>query len=252
VHGLTRNARDFDKVAEKLVLANHNFRVVSVDMPGRGYSDWLKSPTEYNYLQYCADLTTLLASLGFESCYWIGTSMGGLIGMTMASAENSPIKKMFLNDIGPFISAHSLGKIASYVGSNPTFKDRKEAEAYFKSIHSGFGVAEHEWDHFVHHSTRPVDDTSSFRLHYDPAIAAPFKVGSTQDVAMWALWEKIKCPVFLMRGAKSEVLGSETVEEMKKKGPGLAKFVELSQYGHAPHLFTDVTVDPIVEFLTQN
>jgi pimeloyl-ACP methyl ester carboxylesterase len=246
VHGLTRCARDFDALAQSL--ADH-YRVVCPDVPGRGESDWLKNPMEYATPTYVNAVVTLIARLGVESVHWVGTSMGGLIGMAFASLERTPIQRMVLNEAGPLITAVSLERIGSYVGKAPRFPDIGTAVCYVRTVAAPFGPhTDDEWRFLTEHCLRRESD-GGWRMHYDPAIAVPFNATKPQkDVDLWPTWEAIRCPTLVLRGELSDLLTSETVERMKTTGPR-ARAVEFAGIGHAPTLLRPDQIRVVREFL---
>ncbi|MBE9556045.1 MAG: alpha/beta hydrolase [Proteobacteria bacterium] len=233
VHGMTRNARDFDALAAAM---EDRYRVASMDVVGRGMSDWLADYTGYGYAQYLADAAALLARLDVEAVDWVGTSMGGLMGMMLAARPNSPIRRLVLNDIGPFIPKSFLGRIRGYVGTDPHFADVDELEAHIRQIHASFGpLSDEEWRHLATHNARKLED-GGIGLAYDPGIAkAAFSPEEPSDVEMWDIWDQVKCPVLVLRGAESDLLLPETVERMKTSGPG-CEAVDIPGCGHAPSL----------------
>jgi pimeloyl-ACP methyl ester carboxylesterase len=233
VHGLTRNARDFDFLARDL--ADAGYLVVCPDMVGRGESDWLAVPQGYGLPQYCADVTDLIARLDVERVDWVGTSMGGMIGMTLAAQANAPLGRLVLNDIGPFIPKSALERIASYAGSDPRFADLAEAEAYLREIHAPFALTDAHWRYLTEHSVRPADANGGLRLHYDPAVLGAFGTAPFEDVDLWALWERVTQDVLVLRGRESDLLLAETAREMAARGPR-AEVVEIPGCGHAPML----------------
>jgi len=243
-HGLTRNGRDFDRLAAALADAR---RVVCPDMAGRGRSDWLADGAGYGYPQYCADMNALIARLGVEAVDWVGTSMGGLIGLMLAAMPGSPIRRLVLNDIGPFIPKAALERMAGYVGKDPTFGDRAALEAYLRQVHATWGpLADADWQHLAEHGHRR-DDGGGFRLGYDPAIGRAL-AGPLRDVDLWPLWEKVTCPVLVLRGGQSDLLLRETAEAMTTRGPR-ARLVELAEAGHAPSLMTAPQIAVVKDWL---
>lgn len=233
VHGMTRNSRDFDYLATAM---EDCYRVVSLDVVGRGESDWLADYSGYGYTQYLADAAALIARLDVEEVDWVGTSMGGLMGMMLAARRGSPIRRLVINDIGPFIPKAFLGRIRGYVGIDPHFADLNELEAHIRKIHGSFGaLSDEEWRHLATHSARPLEG-GGYRLAYDPLIAkAAFSPEGPEDVEMWDIWEQVKCPVLVLRGAESDLLLPETIERMKASGPG-CEAVDIPGCGHAPSL----------------
>ncbi|SMH60004.1 alpha/beta fold hydrolase [Azospirillum agricola] len=249
VHGLTRNGRDFDHLA--LALADRR-RVACPDVVGRGRSGWLPVPSLYGYPQYCADMAGLIARLGVEEVDWVGTSMGGLIGMTLAAQPNSPIRRLVINDVGPFIAKAGLQRIADYVGKDPVFEDLPAVESYLRFVLMGFGrLSDACWRHMAEHSARRRPD-GRYGLAYDPGIAEAFKNQPMNDVDLWALWDRIQCPVLVLRGADSDLLTAGTAEEMTRRGPGAGpgvRVVEFAHTGHAPALMSEDQIAVVRDFL---
>ncbi len=247
VHGLTRNGRDFDTLAQGL---SPHFRVVCPDMPGRGKSPWLSNPMDYSYPVYLAVANSLVAQLDVKQLDWIGTSMGGLIGMMLASRPDSPVRRLVLNDVGPFIPKKAVERIVDYVGNAPRFSDLEEAENYLRQVHASFGpLSEEQWRHLVVHSTRILDD-KTLALHYDPAIALALRTVPPQDVDLWALWDSVRSPTLVLRGSESDLLSSATAEEMLRRGPKV-KVVEVLGVGHAPALMADDQINAIKNWLLE-
>ena len=243
-HGLTRNGRDFDRLAAALAGAR---RVVCPDMAGRGRSDWLADGAGYGYPQYCADMNALIARLAVEAVDWVGTSMGGLIGLMLAARPNSPIRRLVLNDIGPFVPKAALVRLAGYVGKDPAFADRAALEAYLRQVHATWGpLDDADWRHLAEHGHRR-DEGGGLRLAYDPAIGRAFD-GPLNDVDLWALWEKVTCPVLVLRGGQSDLLLRETAEAMTARGPR-ARLVEFAEAGHAPSLMAAHQVAVVKDWL---
>lgn len=246
VHGLTRNARDFDALAEAM---SPHYRVVCPDVVGRGRSTWLRNPAAYGIPQYTADMVTLIARLGVDSVHWVGTSMGGLIGMALAAQENTPVRKLVLNDVGPLITVASLQRIAAYVGLDPTWASPEEAQAYVRQISAPFGaLSEAQWQHLTEHSiARRGDGRWGFR--YDPAIAEPFKAAYVdRDVELWPLYDQIACPTLAIRGGESDLLTAPTWRQMGERGPR-ARLVEIPGVGHAPMFLDAAQIDIVRDFL---
>jgi len=239
VHGLTRNARDFDFLAA--ALSARGARVIALNMVGRGTSAWLADPMSYTVPTYVGHVLQFVNALQLGQVDWVGTSMGGLIGMLIAAGENSPIRRLVLNDIGPFISQAALAQLKTYVGRDPVFTSLDEAEAYLRQIHAGFGpLSNAQWHHLAIHSTRAVDD--GLRLHYDPAIKIPYAQMADADVDLWGLWEKIRCPAFVLRGSESGLLTAETASRMTTSGPK-AVLATIAGVGHAPALMAPDQID---------
>ncbi|HEY1722367.1 MAG TPA: alpha/beta hydrolase [Magnetospirillaceae bacterium] len=247
VHGLTRLGRDFDYLARAL---SKEYRVVCPDMPGRGESDWWDYKTDYanpNYVQACA---TLIARLGVERVDWLGTSMGGIIGMLLAANPNAPIARLVLNDVGPFIPKAALDRIAAYTGKDARYGGIEDVEAMYRELAKPFGITKDEdWRFFARISSKPAEE-GKWRLHYDPGIAMAFKVGPVTDVAFWPVWEAIKCPVLVLRGAESDLLLPQTAEDMTKRGPK-AELAVIEGAGHAPALMAPDQIELIRNWLAK-
>jgi len=244
VHGLTRNGRDFDRLAAAMA---RDFRVIEVDVAGRGRSGWLADKTAYNYGTYLKHAHAFLDYRGLEKVDWIGTSMGGMLGMMLAAAEESPIKRLVLNDVGPFIPGAALNRIGTYVGQDPRFHTLQEALAYFQEVHAGFGVPdEAAWSEMVLHSVNR-EENGTYSLHYDPAIGDVFQE-PIKDVDLWSLWDRITCPVLVLRGADSDLLTRETAYEMTQRGPK-AELVEFQGCGHAPSLMAEDQIEVVHQWL---
>lgn len=248
VHGLTRNGRDFDALAGALAA---DYRVVCPDVVGRGQSGRLRDPAGYGIAQYAADMVTLIARLGVDRVDWIGTSMGGLIGMALASQEGTPIGRLLLNDVGPVITVESLQRIATYVGLDPTWPTFDEALAYIKLISAPFGdLGEAQWRWLTETSVaRRADGRWGFL--YDPQIAIPFKAAFVdEDIDLWPVYDQIACPTLVLRGALSDLLTRDTWQQMGERGPR-ARLAEIPGVGHAPMFLDEAQIAVAREFLVQ-
>jgi len=246
VHGLTRNGRDFDPLAAAL---EAEMRVVCPDMPGRGRSDWLDRPEDYAYPTYLGACASLLARLGAESVDWVGTSMGGIIGMFLAALPGTPIRRLVLNDIGAMVAAPGLERLKTYVGADPAFADAAALEAELRRIAAPFGpLTDAQWRHLARISTRHRPD-GSLGWAYDPHIGDALRQGGeARDVDLWAQWDAIKVPVLVIRGAQSDILRHEDAVAMTERGPR-ARLVELPGIGHAPALMAPDQIALIRDFL---
>ncbi|MBG06536.1 MAG: alpha/beta hydrolase [Rhodospirillaceae bacterium] len=232
VHGLTRNGRDFDTLASAL---EDQYRIICPDVVGRGKSDWLQSGSEYQNPNYLADLATLLAKTGAREVDWLGTSMGGILGMLMATVPGNPIKRLIINDVGPFLPKAALERIASYTGNAPDFDDLAALESYLRDVHATFGdLTDGQWRHMAETSHRTLEG-GKVALAYDPAIGDNFRAGPLDDVDMWGFWDLIRCPTLVLRGETSDLLRQEDAEAMTQRGPK-AELVEIPGCGHAPAL----------------
>ena len=248
VHGLTRSAHDFDALARSLC---DHYRVVCPDVAGRGDSDQLANPMLYVVPQYAADMVTLIARLDVESVDWLGTSMGGLIGMALAAPAGSPVRKLVLNDAGPVVSHSSLERIGTYVGLTPVFPTFEAAEKYVRAISAPFGPhSDAQWRFLAENWVRKGDD-GAWRPHYDPRIAEPFRANMPAgDLEMWSAYDEIRCPTLVLRGALSDLLAKNTVNEMSRRGPK-ARVVEIQGVGHAPSLLHADQIKLVREFLLE-
>lgn len=245
VHGLTRNGRDFDALAAAM---QDRYRVICPDIAGRGESEWLSHSSDYSYPQYLADMNALIARANPGELHWVGTSMGGLIGMMLAGQANTPIRKLVMNDVGPFIPKASLERLAQYVGRAPTMERLDDVEQYLRVVMAPFGkLTDAQWRHMAKHSAKQ-SSSGNFVLHYDPAIADVFKGAAIQDINLWMFWQGVTCPVFVIRGAESDLLLAETVTQMKA-GRSNVTSLEIANTGHAPALMDDVQVSAVRDFL---
>jgi pimeloyl-ACP methyl ester carboxylesterase len=250
VHGLTRCARDFDFLAQSLA---DDYRVVCPDVAGRGQSEWLRDKSLYTIPQYAADMATLLARLDVEAVDWLGTSMGGLIGMALASQQKTPIRRLILNDVGPVISAASIARIGEYLGNAPRFDTLEQAELFTRFVAAPFGaLTDAQWRHLTVHSVRTAAD-GKVEFRYDPGIAEPFRRDSDnggKDIELWPAYDAIRCPTLAIRGAQSDLLKRETHAAMAERGPR-ARLVEIPDVGHAPMFMDEKQVNVVKEFLAR-
>ena len=262
VHGLTRQGRDFDALAQALLeRTNGNIRVVCADVAGRGKSDWLADPLAYQLPTYATDMLALLAHLQPKTLDWVGTSMGGLIGIAAcahAATVGAPIRRLVLNDVGPTIEWQSLVRIGTYVGRQMQFDSLEHAADAMWTISTGFGPhTPQQWLELSRHMVRPLtqadDGHGAVRLHYDPAIAVAFKSVSPETAAqgeatLWALYDAITAQTLVVRGAQSDLLSSATALQMTQRGPK-ARLVEFDGVGHAPTLIAADQLHAVCGFL---
>lgn len=248
VHGLSRNCRDFDTLAQAL---ENDFRVVCPDIVGRGKSDWLNNKAGYVNAQYAADINTLMARLtadGPRDIYWVGTSMGGIIGMMLAALPDTPIKRLILNDVGGVVPKAAIARIVMYLGKDPRFNTFKELEMLVRAISAPFGpLTDAQWEHLTRHNSKQHPD-GKWGLNYDPGIAQPFQNVDLTDVPLWQHYDPIACPTLLLRGADSDLLLQDTAQAMTQRGPR-ARLVEFAGVGHAPMLMSDDQVKVVRDFL---
>ncbi len=246
VHGLTRNARDFDALAEAL---SGHYRVICPDVVGRGQSCRLRDPAHYAIPQYVADMVTLLARLNVDTVHWLGTSMGGLIGMALAAQAGTPIQRLVLNDVGPLITVESLRRIAAYVGVDPDWASIDEAVDYVRRISAPFGpLTDAQWYHLTETSIAQRPD-GRWAFRYDPLIAEPFRQAfADRDIDLWPIYQAISCPTLAIRGADSDLLTRETWLRMGECGPH-ARLAEVPGVGHAPMFQCEAQIAIVRDFL---
>jgi pimeloyl-ACP methyl ester carboxylesterase len=247
VHGLTRNGRDFDALAEHL--AEAGWRVVCPDIAGRGASDRLRNPADYAYPQYLQDMTALIARLDVAQVDWVGTSMGGLIGMMLAAQPGGhPIRRLVVNDVGPFIPKAALERIREYVGVTWEFADLDAAERHVRRAYGTFGnLTDAQWRKLTEDSVAEKPG-GGYVPNYDPHIGDAFAGQELQDVDLWSLWDGVSCPVLLLRGLHSDLLSANTAAQMTLRGPQ-ATLIEVPDAGHAPALLSAAEVGTIRRWL---
>ena len=249
VHGLSRQGRDFDTLARDL---SDNFCVVCPDVVGRGQSDWLADPSGYNVPAYVADMVTLLARLDAKQVDGVGTSMGGLIGLGLASLAGAPVRRLVLNDVGPAIEPDSLTRIGTYLGLPAHWRTVDEAADALLAISEGFGPHTREqWRALSARQLKP--DGDGFKPHYDPGIAVPFRSYSADEARagealLWQAYDSLRCRTLLLRGAESDLLSPATAHAMTLRGPR-TRLVEFAGVGHAPTLVQPDQRAAVREFL---
>lgn len=256
VHGLTRQGRDFDVLAQALVAQSPQLKVVCPDVVGRGQSDFLSDPSGYQITTYAADMLVLLAQLQPQTLDWVGTSMGGLIGLVVSGQPelplSAPVRRLVLNDVGPVIEWQALQRIGAYLGRPVTFASTDEAADFLWTISSSFGPhTPQAWRAL----SRPMvkGGNGQFALHYDPAIATPFKSVTPEAAAqgeamLWHLYDAVRATTLLTRGALSDLLSPATAYAMTQRGPG-ARLVEFAGVGHAPTFVALEQVQAVASFL---
>jgi pimeloyl-ACP methyl ester carboxylesterase len=277
VHGLARNSRDFDYLADSLA---RDCRVVCMDVVGRGDSEWLETKADYTFSTYLSDAAALIARVttpvrgrffpelwarraeraGGTRLDWVGTSMGGLIGMLLAAKRGAPIRRLVLNDVGPLVPWHALFRLKGYIGRSGPFASLEEAEVYVREVCASFGaLTDEQWRHLAIHSVREQND-GTYALRYDPGITRAFHGHRDPElppgpdflrgVDLWSTWDQVACPVLVLRGETSEVLTRDTVEEMKRRNPSVDS-VEFAGVGHAPALMSTDQIEAVRAFLTR-
>ena len=251
LHGLTRVGRDFDRLAR--AMASH-YRVVCPDVVGRGRSDWLRDPQHYVIPQYVSDVVALIARLDVEEVDWVGTSMGGLMGIALAGQAEAPVRRLVINDVGPRLDAAAISRIGTYLSAPVSFATVDEAVDYVAIVAAPFGVKKREdWRELVEPALRREGER--WRLHYDPSIAVPFKSATPEGAAaaeavMWRLYDSIRCPTLLVRGEHSDLLTRETLAEMTGRGPR-PRTAEVPGVGHAPTFMFEHEIAIVRDFLLQ-
>lgn len=275
VHGLSRNARDFDRLAAALA---PDCRVVCMDVVGRGDSDWLEDKSGYCFPTYLGDAAALIARVTTPArkgllgqwqarllgpppttqVDWVGTSMGGLIGMLLAAKPGSPIRRLVMNDVGPFVPWNSLIRLKGHVGQQNRFETLAEVDAYVRRACAPFGPLDEDWwQHLARHGAEPVEG-GGYRLRYDPQISRGLPVNRDPElpigpeylrgIDLWSVWREVRCPVLVLRGAESDVLPAEVAERMRE-GRDNVRVVEFAGVGHAPSLADAAQINAVREFL---
>lgn len=245
VHGLSRSGRDFDALARRL---SSTFRVVCPDMIGRGRSDRVADPMLYQVPQYVADCVTLIARLDVAAVAWVGTSMGGLIGMGLAALEGAPVSRLLLNDVGPVLSPDGLSRIRDYVGADPVFASFEAGEAEVRRLAAGFGpLTDAQWRLLTRHTVVPRDG-GGWGFHYDPRIAVPIRAAPTEAPPLWPWYDRIACLTWVVRGERSDLLPAAVADEMTRRGPRAVR-VDVPGVGHAPTFIPDDQIEIVERFL---
>jgi pimeloyl-ACP methyl ester carboxylesterase len=244
-HGYSGNGRDFDWLAHELA---REARVVCPDMPGRGRSDWLPNALAYNFPQFLADLRTLIAELGATEVEWVGTSMGGLLGLLLAAQPGSPISRLVLNDVGAFVPSEALARIGRNLQAPKLFDSMAALEAHLRHTHRHWGaITDKQWAHLARHGARRVE--GGFAMHYDPLIAMLMNAPVlSPGLSLWSTWYRVRCPVLIVRGETSEILPPAVVQGMLDARPGTG-YLEVAGAGHAPSLMAPGEVRAIADFL---
>lgn len=247
VHGLSRNGRDFDDLARAMA---DSHRVVCPDIVGRGRSDWLRDPSGYGVPQYVTDMMVLIARLDVETVQWLGTSMGGLIGMVLASLPGTPVSRLMLNDVGPAISSESIRRIGEYIGRAPKFAGLEEAERYIRAVSAPFGaLSDTQWRALTESSVRPAAD-GGLEMIYDPKIADSFhRATAAGMIDLWPMFDRVRCPTRIVRGEFSDLLSAEVAQAMTARGPH-PDLVQVPGVGHAPMFMDEAQIAIAREFFT--
>jgi len=244
-HGYSGNGRDFDWLAHELA---NDARVICPDMVGRGRSAWMPGALAYNFPQFLADLRSLLAQTGASEVEWVGTSMGGLLGLLLAAQPDSPISKLVLNDVGAFVPTDALARIGRNLQAPERFDTLVALEAHLRHTHRDWGpITDKQWAHLARHGSRRVD--GGFALHYDPKIAAIMRGPVlAPGLSLWSAWYRVRCPVLIVRGEASEILPPSVVQTMLDVRPE-AEYLEVAGAGHAPSLMAPEQIAAVAGFL---
>jgi pimeloyl-ACP methyl ester carboxylesterase len=252
LHGLTRNGRDFDQLA---TILQDDYRLICPDIVGRGQSDWLTEEKDYNYQTYIVAILTLLNHLNIQKVDCLGTSMGGIIGMSIAANFPAIIQRLILNDVGAMIPKEALQGIAKYILiGDRLLPDFAAVNQHIRRNFRGFGqLSDQQWEQLAKHSVIPLPD-GKYRLNYDPKIGHVFQdkpLSDLEDIHLWDIWQKLTCPLLLLHGNDSDLLLTETIEEMQKQQPNM-EVIHLENVGHAPALMEEEQIKLIKQWLSQS
>lgn len=254
IHGLTGNGHDFDFLAPDLIKEGR--RLIAIDLPGRGRSDFLPDPRDYNYNQYVTDITGVMAYLGINkpgAVDWIGISLGGLLGILMAGMDGTPIRRMILNDVGPVVPKPALDFIHSVISQTYTFDTIKDLEKRMRETRGlTWGpVTDEQWKYMAEHNARALED-GSITYSYDPEIGVVFEEQPIGDKDLWPLWDNIKCPVLVIHGKKSVVLTKPIVSDMQTRFTGASlQVIQYKDCGHVPSLWAPNQIGDIRKWLNE-
>ena len=248
VHGLTRQGRDFDFLAQRL--AAEGRRVMCPDLVGRGRSGRLRNPDEYALPQYCADMNALFAKTGAQQVDWVGTSLGGLIGIVLAGLPGNPIRRLVINDIGPYLPWSGLSRLGAYVARMPaTFRSFEEADAFFREVLAPFGaLTDEQWAHLTRHSIAWDAQQERFAMLCDGGIVRAFRNPWHYSIDLWKYWKAIRVPILVLRGVESDLVPADLADRMERLNP-LASVRTFPDCGHAPPLLAPDQIEPVADFL---
>lgn len=245
VHGLTRNSRDFDYLAKHL---SADYRIIAPDIVGRGQSDWLSDPSHYTLEQYIKDMCILIQELKVEQIDWLGTSLGGLIGMAIAARPGSPVKRLILNDIGPVIKKEAIAFLATNLEQTPHFASLIELQTFLKQAYSAMGELDQNfWEHMATYDHR-ITPEGRITRNFDPKITKSVGSLTSSDLALWDLWEALTCPILVLHGELSLILTAPMCEEMLARNSH-ASIVTLPGVGHTPSLMTEGQIQLVKDWL---
>jgi pimeloyl-ACP methyl ester carboxylesterase len=243
-HGHSRNSRDFDFLADAM---SDRYRVVCPDMFGRGRSDWLPVKELYDYSLYVPVMASFLCTLGVDRLDYVGTSMGSVIGMSLAAMPGTPIRRFVVNDIGAVVSCRGIQRMSGYLLDDPLFETMAEAEAFFRRTLAPFGhLSDAHWQHITRHSVREVE--GGWRVHYDVPMSLKLVASRDRDAVLWEVWDRMTVRPLLLRGSESDLLAAETASEMTRRGPG-CELREIPGVGHAPALMDEAQIGIVRDWL---
>jgi pimeloyl-ACP methyl ester carboxylesterase len=245
-HGLARTGRDFDDIAAVLA---QRYRVICPDTVGRGLSEWSAAPeAEYCLAYYAQSAVALVDALGIDRMHWLGTSMGGAVGMVLAAgALKGRLRSLVLNDIGPKLGEAAVARIRAYAGNPPQFARVSELESFFRTVYAPFGpLTDTQWRRLAQTSTRRTAD-GKVTPHYDPKIVMQFEA-HPHDYELWDVYDAIRTPTLGLRGEHSDLLLAASADEMTRRGPK-ARVVTVAGVGHAPALNVPAQFALVSEFL---
>jgi pimeloyl-ACP methyl ester carboxylesterase len=248
VHGLTRQGRDFDFLARELAAAGR--RVICPDLAGRGRSGRLRNPDEYAFPQYCADMNALVAKTGAHQIDWVGTSLGGLIGIVLAGLPGNPIRRLVVNDIGPYLPWSGLTRLGANVARMPaTLRSFEEADAYFREVLAPFGaLSDEQWAHLTRHSIAWDAQEERFAMLCDAGIVRAFRNPWHYSIDLWKYWKAIRVPILVLRGEESDLVPADLADRMERLNPH-ASVRTFPGCGHAPPLLAPDQIEPVADFL---
>jgi pimeloyl-ACP methyl ester carboxylesterase len=247
-HGLTRQGRDFDYLAGSLAAAG--FRVVCPDLVGRGRSGWMPHVLDYVFPQYCADMATLLAALGSTRVHWVGTSLGGLIGIVLASMPDTPIISLVVNDIGPDVPTSAAARVGIRVNTDPTtFGSLEQAERFNRRAFAACGdLTDAQWRHFTFHGLREDKERGGYVVRIDPKVVTAYNLLFYYQMTLWNYWGRMRMPILAIYGEDSDFVPPHLIRTMKRSTPQL-KTHPVAGTGHMPMLMSAGEISAIKTFL---
>ena len=247
-HGLTRNSRDFDYLAKAIC---HQYRVIAIDYPGRGLSEWLENKNDYVIPFYVQLSVAFLDQLKLKSVNWLGTSMGGLIGIILTALNPDKVNRLLINDVGPEVPPAALQRIKDYLSATFLFENMTAFENHLRQIYQPFGqLKEQQWKHLAQYSCR-LNSSGLICSNYDPGISVPFQNPTNEKTDLWEIWESINNAIYLLHGENSDILSLSMIEKMKQLQPGLQSRT-IADVGHAPALMDTRQIRVINHWLNQN